>query len=108
MFLFDSSCDSDQVMELAIDAGAQDVDVQDDGSVEVLTLPDQFEDVLNAFNHNQVAYLSADIDMVPQTRIMLDLEKAKGFLKLIDKLDDDDDIQDIFHNADVPDEALEF
>ena len=108
VLLFDAGCDSDQVMELAIDAGAQDVDVQDDGSVEVLTPPDQFEDVLNVFNHNQVAYLSADIDMVPQTRIMLDLEKAKGFLKLIDKLDDDDDIQDIFHNADVPDEAMEF
>ena len=45
--------------------------------------------------------------MVPQTRVLLDVEKAKGFLKLIDKLEDDDDIQDVFHNADIPDEALE-
>ncbi|MEK9727136.1 MAG: YebC/PmpR family DNA-binding transcriptional regulator [Candidatus Margulisiibacteriota bacterium] len=107
LILFDDECDVDSVMELAIESGAEDVNVQDDGSVEVLTLPDQFEDVLNVFNYNKVAYLSADIDMVPQTRIMLELEKAKGFLKLIDKLEDDDDIQDVFHNADVPDEALE-
>ena len=45
--------------------------------------------------------------MVPQTSILLDLEKAKGFLKLIDKLEENDDIQDVFHNADLPDDVLE-
>jgi len=106
--LFDEGCDADKVMELAIDAGADDVQVQPDGSVEVTTLTDDFENVVDSFKVNSCSYLNADIEMVPQTRIMLDLEKAKGFLKLIDKLEDDDDIQDVFHNADVPDEALEF
>ena len=107
VIVFDEGCDSDRVMELAIDAGADDVDVQDDGAVEVTTTPDDFERVVNSFNDQSVAYLDASIEMVPQTRILLDVEKAKGFLKLIDKLEDDDDIQDVFHNADIPDEAVE-
>ena len=107
MIVFDDDCDSDQVMELAIESGADDVDVQEDGSVEVTTTPDDFESVVTAFNDASTTYLDASIEMVPQTRILLDVEKAKGFLKLIDKLEDDDDIQDVFHNADIPDEALE-
>ena len=106
VIVFDD-CDSDQVMELAIESGADDVDVQEDGSVEVITTPDDFESVVTAFNDASTTYLDASIEMVPQTRILLDVEKAKGFLKLIDKLEDDDDIQDVFHNADIPDEALE-
>jgi len=107
VLLFDDDCDSNQVMELAIEAGADDVVVQDDGSVEVTTTPEGFESVVAAFNATSVGYLDASIEMVPQTRILLGIEKAKGFLKLIDKLEDDDDIQDVFHNADIPDEAVE-
>tara|TARA_Y100001935_G_C17307456_1_gene513291 strand:+ start:1021 stop:1761 length:741 start_codon:yes stop_codon:yes gene_type:complete len=107
VLLFDDDCDSDHVMELAIESGADDVDVQDDGSVEVTTTPEGFESVVAAFNASSVGYLDASIEMVPQTRILLDIEKAKGFLKLIDKLEDDDDIQDVFHNAEFPDEAVE-
>ena len=107
VLLFDDDCDSNQVMELAIESGADDVDVQDDGSVEVTTTPEGFESVVAAFNASSVGYLDASIEMVPQTRILLDIEKAKGFLKLIDKLEDDDDIQDVFHNAEFPDEAVE-
>ena len=107
IILFDDSVDSNQVMDLAIEAGADDVDVQDDGYVEVVTGPDAFESVVNAFNGQSIAYINAAIEMVPQTRIMLDVDKATGFLKLIDKLEDDDDIQDVYHNADLPDEALE-
>ena len=107
VIVFDDDCDSDQVMELAIESGADDVDVQEDGSVEVTTTPDDFESVVTAFNEASTTYLDASIEMVPQTRILLDVEKAKGFLKLIDKLEDDDDIQDVFHNADIPDEAVE-
>ncbi|MBL6723132.1 MAG: YebC/PmpR family DNA-binding transcriptional regulator [Candidatus Margulisbacteria bacterium] len=107
VLLFDDHCASDQVVELAIESGADDVDVQDDGAVEVTTTPEAFEAVVSAFNAANVTYVDASIDMVPQTRIALDLDKAKGFLKLIDKLEDDDDIQDVFHNADIPDAALE-
>ena len=107
VILFDDDCDSDRVMELAIDSGADDVDVQDDGSVEVTTTPDGFESVVTAFNDQSLTYLDASLEMVPQTRILLDAEKAKGFLKLIDKLEDDDDIQDVYHNAEFPDEAME-
>ena len=105
--MFDDASDSDQVMNLAIESGADDVDVQDDGYIEVVTLPDQFEAVVTAFNDASIGYINAAIEMVPQTRILLDLDQAKGFMKLIDKLEDDDDIQDVFHNADLPDEALE-
>ena len=107
VLLFGDDCYSGHVMELAIESGADDVDVQDDGSVEVTTTPEGFESVVAAFNASSVGYLDASIEMVPQTRILLDIEKAKGFLKLIDKLEDDDDIQDVFHNAEFPDEAVE-
>lgn len=107
VIIFDDDCDSNQVIELAIESGADDVVVQDDGSVEVSTLPDEFEYVVAAFSEASVVYLDASIEMVPQRRILLDIEKAKGFLKLIDKLEDDDDIQDVFHNAEFPDEAVE-
>ena len=50
VIVFDDDCDSDQVMELAIESGADDVDVQEDGSVEVITTPDDFESVVTAFN----------------------------------------------------------
>ena len=79
VILFDDGCDADKVMELAIDAGADDVQIQPDGSVEVTTLTDDFENVIESFNSNDCIYLNADIEMLPQTRIMLDLEKAKGF-----------------------------
>ena len=79
VIVFDDDCDSDQVMELAIESGADDVDVQEDGSVEVTTTPDDFESVVTAFNDASTTYLDASIEMVPQTRILLDVEKAKGF-----------------------------
>ena len=106
VILFDDTVDADTVMTIAIDAGADDVDVQDDGYVEVLTLPDQFETVVNSFNAQDIDYLNASIEMVPQNRVMLDVDKVAGFLKLIEKIEEDDDIQDVFHNADLPDEAL--
>ena len=107
IILFEDNVDSDHVMNLAIDAGADDVDIQDDGSIEITTRPDAFEPVVNAFNQENLTYLDASIDMVPSTRILLDVEKAKGFMKLIDKLEDNDDIQDVYHNADLPMEAME-
>ena len=107
VIVFDSDSNSEQIMNVAIESGADDVDVQDDGYVEVVTEPDQFEQVVTAFNTENITYMDATVQMVPQTRILLDLDKAKGFIKLIDKLEEDDDIQEVFHNADVPDEALE-
>ncbi len=107
IIIFDSESNSETIMNVAIESGADDVDVQDDGYVEVVTQPDQFESVVTAFNQENIQYMDATVQMVPQTRILLDVDKAKGFMKLIDKLEEDDDIQEVFHNADVPDEALE-
>ena len=107
IIIFDSESNSETIMNIAIESGADDVDVQDDGYVEVVTQPDQFESVVTAFNQENIQYMDATVQMVPQTRILLDVDKAKGFMKLIDKLEEDDDIQEVFHNADVPDEALE-
>ena len=107
VILFDEDCGADRVVYLAIESGADDVVVQDDGAVEITTLPEDFEGVVMAFQKAEIPYLDASLEMVPQNRIELDVNQAKGFLKLIDKLEDDDDIQDVFHNADIPDEALE-
>ena len=105
--LFDETVNSEAVVDAAIESGADDVDVQDDGYVLVHTPTDIFEQVVSVFNERSLTYVNASIEMVPQTSILLDLEKAKGFLKLIDKLEENDDIQDVFHNADLPDDVLE-
>jgi YebC/PmpR family DNA-binding regulatory protein len=103
---FDDTCHAERVMDVAIAAGADDVVMHDDGCVEVTTDPQQFEAVVTAFNDQGVPYATADIDRVPQTRLPLGEDNAPGFLKLIDQLEDDDDIQDVFHNADIPEDLM--
>ena len=105
--LFDESVDSDTVIDVAVESGAEDVDVQDDKSIEVMISPESYEQLVSIFNEKGLKYLNASIEMVPQNKIELDVEKARKLMALIDKLDDDDDIQDVFHNADIPDEAMD-
>ena len=106
VILCDEDCHADAVMDMAIDAGAEDVILNDDGSVEIIIPPDDFEGIVTIFNQKNVTYLSASIDRIPQTRVLLNDDQGRSFLKLLDKLDDDDDIQDVYHNADIPDEAM--
>jgi YebC/PmpR family DNA-binding regulatory protein len=97
----------DAVMEAAIEAGAADVLTDDDGSIEVLTEPEDFETVRDAMAAAELPPEHAEITMRADTRAAVDTDSADTLLKLIDMLEDLDDVQQVYTNADIPDEALE-
>jgi len=99
--------DEDTIMEAAIEAGAADVVTADDGSIEVLTEPEDFETVRDAMVAAELIPEQAEITMRPETQAPVELEDAETLLKLLDMLEDLDDVQQVYTNADIPDEALE-
>lgn len=104
---FAPGTDEDRVMEVALEAGAEDVETADDGSVEVLTAPEDFAQVLGAMRAAGLEPAEAEITMRPSTWVELDLETGRKVLKFLDMLEDLDDTQNVWHNADIPDEAYD-
>ena len=105
-FISFASGDEDAIMEVAIESGADDVITNDDGSIDVMTAPDDFFSVKDALIANNLNPEHSQITMEPTNRIELNLEDAEKFMKLIDKLEDLDDTQDVYHNADISDELM--
>jgi len=98
--------DEERLMEVALDAGAQDIN--DEGStIEVLTDPKDFEQVKEAIDKAGLAYTLAKITMVPKNTVKLGEKEAEQTLKLIETLEDLDDVQNVHANFDIPDEILE-
>ncbi len=98
--------DEERLMEVALDAGAQDIN--DEGSaIEVLTDPKDFEQVKEALDKAGLAYTLAKITMVPKNTVKLGEKEAEQTLKLIETLEDLDDVQNVHANFDIPDEILE-
>ena len=105
-FISFASGDEDAIMEVAIESGADDVITNDDGSIDVMTSPDDFFSVKDAFIANNLSPELFKITMEPANRIELNLENAEKFMKLIDTLEDLDDTQEVYHNADISDEIM--
>ena len=98
--------DEDSLMELALEAGAEDV--RDLGEeLEVVTTPDYFEAVKTALDEANLPCLVAEITMIPQTTVPLDEEKGAQMLKLMEKMEDNDDVQHVYANFDIPDDIME-
>lgn len=100
------AADADAVMEAAIEAGAEDVESSDDGH-EILTAPEDFLSVREAMEEALGAPEEAKIGWKPNISVELDADKASTMLKLIDTLEDHDDVQAVFYNADISDEVME-
>ncbi len=98
--------DEDRLMELALEAGAEDVAVQE-SEYEVITEPNTFEDVRSAMDAAGVPYLLAEIGMIPQNTVKLEEGKAGQMLKLMEKMEDNDDVQNVYANFDISDEIME-
>ena len=98
--------DEDTVTEYAIDAGADDIVVQDD-AYEIYTTPAAFSGVRKYLEEKGLSFLEADVRMIPQSKITLSEENTEKFIKLLDKLEDLDDVQDVYHNVELPDEDEE-
>jgi YebC/PmpR family DNA-binding regulatory protein len=91
----------EKVMEVALEAGADDVIVDADGAIEVLTAPGDFEAVKNALEAAGLKPEIAGVTMRPENTIELSGEDAARMQRLIDVLEDLDDVQDVFHNAEI-------
>src|SRR6266496_17315 len=97
--------DEDRVMEVALEAGAEDVESGDDGFV-VTTAPGDLREVRAGFDRAGIAYQSAEVTMVPTVSVPLDREGAVKVLRLLDAIEDLDDTQDVYANLDIPAEVM--
>ncbi|MBP2032488.1 YebC/PmpR family DNA-binding regulatory protein [Clostridium algifaecis] len=95
--------DEDEVMMQVLDAGAEDFDAQDE-VFEITTTVEDFISVRDALEKDGFKFVSADITMIPDNVTAVDMEAAEKVQRLIDKLEDDDDVQDVYHNAEFPEE----
>ena len=92
----------DDVMEVAIEGGAEDVSLSS-GIIEVTTAPEDFESVLNALQAKEFETMSVEISMVAEAEVSLDNDGTAKALKLIDKLEENDDVQNVYSNIAIPD-----
>jgi YebC/PmpR family DNA-binding regulatory protein len=91
----------DQVMEAAIEGGAEDVSLAD-GIIEVTTAPEDFEPALNMLNEKNFETMSAEISMVADVEVALDNEGTAKALRLVEKLEENDDVQNVYSNLEIP------
>jgi len=105
--MFAPGSDEDQIMEAAIDAGAEDVIVDTDQSIEVLTDPNDFEDVRDKIIAAGLDPENAELTMRASTSASLDEKAAGSMVKMLEMLDDLDDVQQVYSNADISDDILE-
>lgn len=92
----------DELLEVALDAGADDVEASGD-SIEISTSPEEFENVLTALQNAGYEHTVAEVSRVPETTVSLDDEGTRKALRLIELLDDHDDVQEVATNLDIPD-----
>ena len=104
--LFATGIDEDTIMEAAIDAGAEDVVVDDDGSIEVLTAPADFEQVRDSMIAAGMSSESAQITMRASTSAELGVKEAGSMIKMLELLEDLDDVQEVYSNADISEDVL--
>ena len=98
--------DADELMMLALDAGAEDIKSSEDG-FEIITDPAAYDDVEKALADNNIEVAMSEITMVPDTMAELSGEDAEKVQKMLDALDDCDDVQDVYTNADLPEDDEE-
>jgi YebC/PmpR family DNA-binding regulatory protein len=100
-----NAVDEDTLMEVAIDAGAEDVR-EDDSNYEIITAVQDFETVKSAIDNMSIPYIDAEITMLPQSTVNLEGKDAEQIVKLMESLEDCDDVQKVYTNADIPEELI--
>jgi YebC/PmpR family DNA-binding regulatory protein len=96
----------DNIMEIALEAGADDIK-SDDGIFEIYTAPNEFESVRAVVAKNPVEIVSAEISMIPFAYVRVEGENAKKLLKLLEDIEEHDDVQNIYGNFDIDEKVLE-
>ena len=102
-----SAADEDKLMEIAIEAGADDLQSDDPDAYEIYTSPETFEAVRQALESNKIPTVEAKLGMIPANYVSLDESKSRQAMKLLEALDDHDDVQNVWSNFDIPAEMME-
>ena len=102
-----SGTDEDAVMEVALEAGAEDIVTNADGSIDVFTSPEDYSTVKDALDAAGLETESAQVTMHPDTTVSLDVDDAQKAINMIEAFEDLDDVQNVYSNASVSDEILE-
>lgn len=100
-----AAADEEQIMEIAIDAGAEDVR-EDNGNFEIITEPEDFEAVKTALDNGSIPYLVGEVTMLPQTTANLEGKEAEQMYRLMEALEDCEDVQKVYTNADIPEDVI--
>ncbi|MGD8640879.1 MAG: YebC/PmpR family DNA-binding transcriptional regulator, partial [Gammaproteobacteria bacterium] len=106
MLTFPEGSDEEKIMEAAVEAGAEDVIVNDDTSIDVTTTPENFLSVKESMQEHGLKPERADVIMQASTTVDLELDDAQKAMRLIDTLEDLDDVQNVHSNADISDEVM--
>jgi len=104
---FAPGLEEDTVMDAALEAGADDVMTYDDGTIDVFTAWENLGAVKEALEAAGLKADSAEVTMIPSTKADMDAETAPKLLRLIDMLEDCDDVQEVYHNGEISDEVAE-
>ena len=100
------SVEEEKLMEIALEAGAEDIR-EDNGNFEVITAPGDFEAVKEAIEKASIPYVDAEVTMLPQNTTNLAGKEAEQMMRLMELLDDCDDVQKVYTNADIPEEVFD-
>ena len=103
---FPAGTGEDRIMEAALEAGADDIASNEDGSIDVLTAVENFPEVRDALRAMNLEPEQAEVTMRPSTSVSLSLEDAQNMIKLLETLEDHDDVQQVYSNADIADDIL--
>jgi len=103
---FEPGADEERIMEVALEAGAEDVVENEDGSIDVVTSPESFSDVQEALLTADLDLRNAEVTMQPSTSVDLDVETSEKVMKMLDMLEELDDVQNVYHNAVIAEEVL--
>ena len=107
LFVFEKSeVDEETLMEVVLDAGGEDIR-DEESTFEVITAPEDFEEVKKALHDKTVPYLLAEVTLVPKSTVKLEEKEADQMLRLMDSLEDSDDVQKVYSNFDIDDKTLE-
>lgn len=106
IFNFQPGMDENLLMEVALDAGADDVISNEDGSIDVYTSPANFAAVKDKMDHQHLSYANAEVTFIAATDVTLGKEEAEKMQRLQDMLEDLDDVQNVYSNAIIPEEYL--
>lgn len=103
---YPAGSDEDQIMTAALESGAEDILTHDDGSIEVVTTPESFVDIKEALVAEKLIAENAEITMTPSVTVSLGLEDAEKIIALVDMLEELDDVQSVYTNAEFSEDVL--